>query len=147
VDDSSAALVRFANGAQGTFEMARSCVRRPCDLTVEVNGTDGTLFFNYARLNEVWYGARADDPGLYGLRRIRAEHPSHPYAPRWWPLGQGVGWGTSFVNQVCDLLTHWPEGPWTPNLEDGLQVQAICDAMERSAATRRWVALDEVTRG
>jgi predicted dehydrogenase len=147
VDDASSALVRFANGAQGTFEMARSCVRRPCDLTVEVNGTNGTLFFDYARLNELWYGSRADDPGLYGLRRIRVEHPSHPYAARWWPMGQGVGWETSFVNQVCDLLLRWPDGPWTPNLEDGLEVQAICDAMECSAETRRWVTLDEITRG
>jgi predicted dehydrogenase len=146
VDDASSALVRFANGAQGTFEMARSCVRRPCDMTVEVNGTDGTLFFDYARLNELWYGSRNDDPGLYGLRRIRAEHPSHPYAARWWPMGQGVGWGSSFVNQACDLLVRWPDGPWTPNLEDGLRVQAICEAMERSAETRRWVALDEIKR-
>ena len=146
VDDASSALVHFASGAQGTFEMARSCVRRPCDLTVEVNGTDGTLFFDYSRLNELWYGSRADDPGLYGLRRIRAEHPSHPFASRWWPIGQGVGWGTSFVNQVCDLLVRWPDGPWTPNLEDGLQVQAICEAMERSAQTKRWVAVGHVAQ-
>jgi len=144
VDDASAALVRFANGAQGTFEIARSCVRRPCDMTVEVNGTDGTLFFDYARLNELWYGSHGDDPSVYGPRRIRAEHPSHPYAARWWPLGQGVGWGSSFVNQVCDLLVHWPNGPWTPTLEDGLRVQAICEAMERSAETKRWVAIAEV---
>jgi predicted dehydrogenase len=146
VDDASAALVRFANGAQGTFEMARSCVRRPCDLTVEVNGTEGTLFFDYARLNELWYGSRSDEPGQYGLRRIRAEHPSHPYAARWWPMGQGVGWGSSFVNQACDLLVRWPDGPWTPNLEDGLRVQAVCEAMERSAETKRWVAISEVQR-
>jgi predicted dehydrogenase len=144
VDDASSALVRFVDGAQGTFEMARSCVRRPCDMTVEVNGTDGTLFFDYARLNELWYGSRGDDPSLYGLRRIRAEHPSHPYAARWWPLGQGVGWDTSFVNQVCDLLLHWPDGPWTPNLEDGLRVQAVCEAMERSAQSKRWVSVAEI---
>jgi hypothetical protein len=33
-----------------------------------------------------------------------AEHPSHPYAASWWPLGQGVGYGVSFGNQVADLL-------------------------------------------
>jgi predicted dehydrogenase len=144
VDDASAALVHFANGAQGTFEMARSCVRRPCDLTVEVDGSEGTLYFDYARLNELWYGSQADDPQLYGLRRIRAEHPRHPYSPKWWPLGQGVGYGSSFVNQVCDLFAHWPEGPWTPNLEDGLRVQAVCEAMERSANSRSWVNVADV---
>jgi predicted dehydrogenase len=146
VDDASAALVRFRGGARGTFEMARSCVRRPCDLTVEVNGADGTLVFDYGRLNELWYGARADDPGLYGLRRIRAEHPTHPYAAHWWPLGQGVGYGSSLVNQVCDLFASWPHGPWTPDLEDGLRVQAVCEAMERSAESKRWVAVADVQR-
>ena len=147
VDDASSALVRFDNGARGSFEMARTCVRHPCDLTVEVNGTEGSLAFDYARLNELWFGSRSDDPALYGMRRIRAEHPSHPYAAQWWPLGQGVGYGSSFVNQVCDLLEHWPDGPWSPNLDDGLRVQAVCEAMERSVESKRWVRIAEVHPG
>jgi hypothetical protein len=55
-------------------------VRRPCDFTVEVTGSRGTLVFDYARLNELRYGGAGDDPGRYGMRRIRAEHPSLPYA-------------------------------------------------------------------
>jgi predicted dehydrogenase len=47
---------------------------------------------------------------------------------------------------VCDLLLRWPDGPWTPNLDDGLRAQAICEAMERSAETKRWVTLDEIER-
>jgi predicted dehydrogenase len=144
VDDAAAALVRFSSGVRGSFEVARACPRRPCDMAIEVNGSRGTLYFDYTRLNELWYGDLDDDPRLYGLKRIRAEHPSHPYAADWWPLGQGVGWGTSFVNQACDLLERWPDGPWTPDLADGLRVQAVCDAMERSAQQHRWVAVDEI---
>jgi predicted dehydrogenase len=144
VDDAASALLRFANGARGSFEISRASPRRPCDMAVEVNGTRGTLFFDYARLNELWYGDAQDASDLYGLRRIRAEHPSHPYAPQWWPLGQGVGFGSSFVNQACDLLERWPDGPWAPDLAHGLKVQAVCEAIERSALERRWVALDEL---
>ena len=146
VDEASSALVRFANGARGTFEMARVCARRPCDFTVEVNGSRGTLRFDYARLNELWYGDADDDGRLYGLRRIRAEAPAHPYAADWWPIGQGVGYGTSFVNQAADLLERWPAGPWEPDLLQGARVQAVCEAMERAAAERRWVEIAEVTR-
>jgi predicted dehydrogenase len=145
IDDASSALVRFASGARGVFEMARSCPRRPCDFTIEVNGTRGTLHFNYARLNELLYGDGADAPELYGMRRIRAEHPSHPYAAQWWAIGQGVGYGSSFVNQLGDLLEKWPDGPWDPDFAQGLAVQAVCDAMEKSASDRRWVAVDEIT--
>jgi len=145
VDDASSALLRFESGALGTMEVARAAVRRPCDFTVEVNGSRGTLVFDYARLNELRYGRADDDPGLYGMRRIRAEHPSHPYAASWWPLGQGVGYGASFGNQVADLLEGWPEAPWSPGFGQGAAVQAVCDAMEASAAQGRWVAVSEVT--
>jgi predicted dehydrogenase len=144
VDDASSALIRFASGARGTVEMARSAVRRPCDLTVEVNGSEGTLVFDYTRLNELWYGSAHSDPARYGLTRIRAEHQSHPYAAGWWPIGQGVGYGSTFANQVADLLEGWPEAPWTPDFAQGAAVQAVCEAMERSAAESRWVAVSEV---
>ena len=54
VDDASSALVRFASGAQGTMEVARAAPRRPCDFTIEVNGSKGTAMFSYAQLNELW---------------------------------------------------------------------------------------------
>jgi predicted dehydrogenase len=144
IDDSSSALLRFANGARGTIELSRSCVRRPVDFTVEVNGSTGTLLFDYTRLNELWYGTVGDKPSLYGMRRIRAEHPSHPYVKDWWPIGQGVGYESSFVNQIGDLLELWPRGPWRPDFADGARTQAVCEAMERSAAEGRWVKLSEV---
>ena len=56
--------------------------------------------FDYARLNELWFGRADEDPAAYGLRRIRAEHPEHPYAGDWWPIGQGVGYGSTFANQA-----------------------------------------------
>src|SRR3989440_739925 len=145
VDDASSALVRFASGARGVFEMARTAVRRPCDLTLEVNGDRGTLVFEYARLNELLYGDGQDRADLYGMRRIRAEHSSHPYAKDWWPIGQGVGYGSSFVNHLGDLLERWPEGPWDPGFAQGAAVQAVGEAIERSAAERRWVRVAEVT--
>ncbi len=144
VDDAASALLRFESGARGTMEVARAAVRRPCDFTVEVNGSQGTLVFSYARLNELWYGGADDDIRLYGMRRIRAEHPSHPYAAQWWPIGQGVGYGSSFANQAADLLEGWPDAPWSPGFRDGATVQAVCDAMETSAASGRWVSVSEV---
>lgn len=147
VDEASSALLRFTSGALGVFEVAKTCVRRPCDFTVEVNGDRGTLRFDYARLNELWYGDGEDPPELYGMRRIRAEHPFHPETSGWWPIGQGIGYGASFVNQAADLLAQWPDGTWDPDLAVGLAVQAGCEAIERAAAERRWVALAELREG
>ena len=121
-----------------------NAVRRPCDFTIEINGDSGTLAFEYARLNELLYGEGADRAELYGMRRIRTEHESHPYARNWWPLGQGVGYGASFVNHLGDLLERWPDGPWEPDFAQGAAVQAVCDAIDRAAVEHRWVEMREV---
>jgi predicted dehydrogenase len=146
VDEASSALARFESGAIGVFEMARTAVRRPCDFTLEINGDRGTLVFEYARLNELRFGDATDRPELYGMRRIRAEHETHPYVRNWWPIGQGVGYGASFVNHLGDLLERWPDGPWEPDFAQGAAVQAVCEAIEWAAAERRWVTLGEVTQ-
>jgi predicted dehydrogenase len=146
VDEASSALARFESGAIGVFEVARTAVRRPCDFTLEINGERGTLVFEYARLNELRFGDGRDHAELYGMRRIRAEHETHPYARNWWPIGQGVGYGASFVNHLGDLLERWPDGPWEPDFAQGAAVQAVCEAIERAAAERRWVTLGEVTQ-
>ena len=145
VDDASSGLLQFTGGARGLIELSKVAARRPCDFFVEINATAGTLRFDYPNLNELWYGDAREDGRLYGMRRIRAEHPSHPYAADWWPIGQGIGYGVTFVNQAADHLERWPEGPWDPDLEQGARVQAVCEALERAAADERWVRVAEVS--
>ena len=144
VDDASSALVRFTSGVQGTMEVARAVPRRPCDFTVEVNGSKGTAMFSYAQLNELWVGSTDDDARLYGLRRVRAEHPSQPETAGWWPIGQGVGYDASLINQVADLAATWHDHDWSPDFSVGASVAAACSAMERSASDRRWVSVREI---
>jgi predicted dehydrogenase len=146
-DDASSALLRFHGGALGVFEVGKVSPCRPCDFVVEVNGSRGTVRFDYSRLNELWYGDGKDPAELYGMRRIRAEHATHPQTEGWWPIGQGIGYGASFVNQAADLLQTWPDGSWTPDLETGLRVQAVCEAIERAANERRWVDVAEIGSG
>ncbi len=144
IDDASSALIRFASGAQGTMEVARVAPRRPCDFVVEVNGSRGTALFSYNQLNELWFASVDDDPRLYGMRRIRTEHSLQPETGGWWPIGQGVGYDASFINQVSDLAAAWSHSRWDPSFVEGADVAAVCESMERSAKTRRWVAVNEV---
>jgi len=127
------------------LETAKVAPGRPCDFTVELNGSRGTLRFDYARLNELWFADAGEPAGTRGMRRIRAEHETHPETDGWWPAGQGIGYGASFVNQAAHLLAQWPAGNWTPDLATGAEVQAVCEAIERAAAERRWVEITEIT--
>jgi predicted dehydrogenase len=144
IDDASSALIHFASGVQGTFEVARVAPRRPCDFVVEINGSKGTALFSYNQLNELWFGSVDDDPRLYGLRRIRTEHVLHPETKGWWPIGQGVGYDASFINQAADWASAWPDKPWTPGFVEGAAVAAVGEAMQRSVDERRWVTVEEV---
>jgi hypothetical protein len=40
---------------------------------------------------------------------------------------------------------HKRSEPWAPGFREAAGVQAVCDAMEVSAAQQRWVAVSEVT--
>jgi hypothetical protein len=39
---------------------------------------------------------------------------------------------------------RWPDGPWTPDLNDALHTQAVRVAMERSADSGRWITVHEI---
>jgi hypothetical protein len=92
-------------------------------------------------------GNTDDDARLYGLRRVRAEHPSQPETTGWWPIGQGVGYDASLINQVADLALTWEARTWSPDFAVGANVAAVCSAMERSVSDRRWVSVEEITTG
>ena len=50
--------------------------------------------------------------------------------------GHGLGYEHGFTHQVVDLVTAIAEGAEpAPSFADGLQVQRVLDAVERSAAS------------
>lgn len=141
VDEASSLFFKFKSGASGTLEVGRMGVRRPCDMVVEINGTKGTLIFDYSNLNELKFGSAEETNEQYGMKTIRAEHVSHPFSAHWWPIGQGVGYGSSFVNQISDWFSSWPKADWSPDFSQGAKVQAVVQAGEESAQTELWVSV------
>ncbi|MFC7728019.1 Gfo/Idh/MocA family oxidoreductase [Actinomadura keratinilytica] len=103
---------------------------------MEVNGSAGSLAFDFEAMNELWFHDRTDEPAAAGFRRILVTEPEHPYAGAWWPAGHGLGYEHAFTHQVADLLTAIADGTDpAPSFEDGLQVQRVLEAVARSAAS------------
>jgi hypothetical protein len=51
------------------------------------------------------------------------------------------------TDQGNDSMSGFGDGndePWAPGFREAAAVQAVCDAMEVSAAQRRWVAVSEI---
>ena len=60
-----------------------------------------------------------------------------PSMAAWWPAGHGLGYEHGFTHQVVDLVTAIATGDDpTPSFADGLQVQRVLDAVERSAGNK-----------
>jgi predicted dehydrogenase len=141
VDDAAASVVRFANGALGTIEVSRMAPGRKNQNRFEVNGSEGSLAFDLERLNELEVFFRSDPGPTQGFRRILATEPAyHPFVKPWWPPGHLLGYEHTFVHTVYDLLQAMDKGTVpSPSFEDGVRNQAVMDAIERAARTRKWV--------
>jgi predicted dehydrogenase len=147
VDDAVVFTARFGSGALGSFEATRYAAGRKNGLRIELNGAAGSLAFDLERLNELEFydGDDTDGGATAGFRRILVTEPEHPYLSGWWPPGHTLGWEHTFTNQARDLLTAIADGGQpAPSFGDGLAVQRVLDAVQRSAAAGSgWVAVDE----
>ncbi|MCA0146708.1 Gfo/Idh/MocA family protein [Blastococcus sp. LR1] len=135
VDDAAVFLGRFTGGALGTFEATRFALGRKNAIRIEINGSDGSLAFDFEDMNVLHFFDGAEPDETAGFRRIVVTEPGHPYVGNWWPAGHGLGYEHGFTHQVVDLVTAIAKGEDpTPSFADGLQVQRVLDAVERSAA-------------
>lgn len=135
VDDTALFLARFAGGAVGTFEATRFASGRKNALRLEINGSAGSLAFDFEAMNELAFHDHTEDPELGGFRRIQVTEPGHPYVGAWWPPGHGLGYEHTFTHEVRDLLVALAAGEDpSPSFADGLQVQRVLAAVEESAA-------------
>jgi predicted dehydrogenase len=145
VDDGAAFLARFANGALGVFEVTRFAGGNKERMGFEVNGSKGSLRFEYNHMNELDFFSWEESPRTQGFRTIFVGNPAHPYVANWWPNGHFIHYGALFVNQVYSLLEALADGRMpSPNFRDGLACQAVLEAAARSVAERRWVAIAEL---
>ena len=145
VDDAAVFFGRLDGGALASYEATRFATGRKNSIRVEVNGSAGSLAFDLERLNELEFYDGTGDPANEGFRRILVTEPTHPYLAAWWPPGHTLGWADTFTHEVKDLVEAVATGTDPlPSFEDGLQVQLVLDAVQRSAADRGcWTEVED----
>jgi predicted dehydrogenase len=171
VDDASLGMFRFDNGALGSIEATRFATGRKSLWQIEVYGSRGALQFELTQNNLLQYfsvddplevqGFRTilvtnllqyfsvDDPlEVQGFRTILVtEAEVHDFVKHWWPPGHMLGW----EHHHCHTIFHFfncvannlAVAPWGATFEDGLKVQLILDALQRSEKERSWVNVEQ----
>jgi predicted dehydrogenase len=144
VDDAFVALLDFENGALGTVEASRFCQGHKNYNCLEVNGEKGSIRFNLERMNELEvFWAHEDPKETRGFHTINISESYHPYWENWWPQGHIIGWEHTFVHEFHHFLdcivNNKPVAPWGADFVDGYRNSVICDAIVKSAQSRKTV--------
>jgi predicted dehydrogenase len=140
VDDAAVWVGRTDRGALATFEATRFAVGRKNAIRIELNGSKGSLAFDFERLNELEFFDFSLPATEAGFRRILVTEPEHPYVGAWWPAGHGLGYEHTFTHEVKDFVDAVVAGEDpSPSFADGLAVQQVLAAVERSGGS--WVDL------
>jgi predicted dehydrogenase len=76
-----------------------------------------------------------------GARNLLVTGPDQPYSGNFWKPGHIIGYEHTFIAALGDFLRAAACGEaFHPDFEDGLKVQLVLDAVERSAASGAWTA-------
>ena len=138
-------LARFANGALGSIEATRFAPGHRCTNSFEINGSKGSIKFDFERVNELEVYFTDDAHDVQGFRRVLATDPAHAYSEAWWPAGHTIGYEHTFTHEMVELMKAITENRQpVPNFVDGVECQAVLEAVDKSIVERRWVAISEL---
>jgi predicted dehydrogenase len=147
IDDACAFLARFNNGSLATFESTRYARGHKALYTFEINGENASIAWDLHDLHRLQYFDHRDEGKLRGWRSIHVTDSDQPYMKNWWVPGLQIGYEHSFIHQVADFLEGLgAKKPAHPDFRDALETQYVCDAVLKSARTRKWEKVPKTSK-
>ena len=148
VDDVVTFLARFSGGATASFEATRLAHGHQNRNTLEVNGTKGSVAFDFEDMNVLRYCDATAPKRLRGWTEIMCTSAEdHPWAGAWWPDAHVIGYEHGFTNMVADMMRvlagDEPELP-LPDFADAYETQRVLEAASISAREQQAVRLEDV---
>ena len=135
-------LVRFENGAMGSFEATRFAPGRKNYNYFEIYGDKGSIIFDLERMNELKFFSNDDPEDVHGFKTILATEGCHQYIANWWPPGHMIGYEHPFVHGVVDFIQAIEtDQPIAPNFYDGMKTMQVLSAGLQAAAEGRQIDL------
>lgn len=135
VDDVALFTGRLGSGTLATFEATRFATGRKNALDIEIAGDGGALHWNLEDTNVLNFYDATRPSSERGFTRILVTEPEHPYLSGWWPAGHMLGYEHGFSHQAKDFVEAIANDlDPHPTFAEGLQVQRVLDAVERSAS-------------
>ena len=91
--------------ALANLEATRFAAGRKNHITFEINGSKGTLTFNFEDMNRLGFYKRRRPFGRAGFpRHSSSRKAEHPFVGAWWPAGHIIGYEHTFVHTFADFV-------------------------------------------
>ncbi len=137
VDDTAVFTANFDNGAIGTFEATRFAAGRKNAMSIEINGSKGSLYFNFEDMNQLLFHDHSAPSAESGFSKILTTDGAQPYVGAWWPPGHIIGYEHTFTHEIYDFLVAIDKNTNpSPSFTDGLYIQQVLDAVTTSAENK-----------
>jgi predicted dehydrogenase len=139
VEDLASVLVRFDNGAKGSFSVGQVCAGHKNDLVLEICGPKGSLRWRQEDQNYLWLGQRDGSNQVLQKDPALLDPEARVYAHL--PGGHQEAWADAFTNLMRDIYGFIaegkkPEDPHPPafaTFDDGYRANCIVEAILESA--------------
>ncbi|HMK22858.1 MAG TPA: Gfo/Idh/MocA family oxidoreductase [Terriglobales bacterium] len=145
-EDYVGALVQFANGAHGTFEVCRVIQGHKCDWSFEIEGTQGAVSWNFERMNELHVFLPDGTASHDGYVRI-VSGPNYPFHAHFNPAtGTSLGYDdlkTIEAHHFLQSILANKQGE--PGLQEALRVAEVMAAIERTWTSNQWEEIAHVS--
>jgi len=146
IDDACMFLAEFANGSMGTFESTRYARGRKAYKTFELNGAEGSVFFDLEDPENLQFfeykqlqSGKKTESHLTGWRKVHTTNSEHPYMGHYWVPGLTIGYEHTFVNALADFVESIEKGTkFQPDFRNAVQTQKVCEAVIESAKAGSW---------
>jgi predicted dehydrogenase len=140
-EDFASVLVRFENGARGSFTVSQISAGRKNRLSLEVDGGQGALAWCSEESEFLWRGARTEPS------RVMQRNPRLALLPGLsrLPAGHAEGWSDALVNVIrgfYEQIRGDEPRPWVATLAEGAYGMRLVEAVLASSRTESWVRLD-----
>jgi predicted dehydrogenase len=149
VEDLASVLLRFDNGAKGSFSVGQVCAGHKNDLEIEICGSTASLKWRQEHQNELLIGHREKPNEILQKDPSLIDPVAGKYAHL--PGGHQEAWADAFANLMRDIYGFIAEGrnpadphpPAFATFEDGYRANCIVEAILQSASKgSAWTKVD-----